>query len=283
MIDYMPLLMQEPIIIQDCDTDSASLHSHNFFEFVYVASGKAEHTVDGHSMILSSGDYFLINLKSSHTYRRIDYGEQFVVINFLFLPEFLDRTLKNADSFQKILNNYLLRFGYRKFSDRVTQQAYHDTDGFISVLAKKMLTEYREKKPGYEEVLRNGLITLLVHLVRNDTESNGDHTDTITPYLKDYVAKHYMEDVSLSALASSLNYSLTHVSLTFKREMQCSFRDYLMRVRMEKACRLLRVTKKSVSEIAAMVGYADPSFFHKAFRKSLGLTPGEYRRQSDVG
>ena len=194
------------------------------------------------------------------------------------LADFFDRTLSDTSSLQDILNNYLVRFGYHRFSDRVTSRAYHDTDGFIGTLALNMQSEYREKRAGYAEILRNSLISMLVYLVRNDTESGA--VESITGYLKDYAEKHYVEPIALTALAEELHYSLTHVSLTFKRDMQMSFREYVQRLRMEQACRLLRVTEKSVAEIAALVGYTDPAFFYKTFRKALGVTPKTYRKQN---
>lgn len=272
---YEEQVRKHSIVLTECSDTDVKLHGHSFFEFAYVVNGRAEHTINDRTCILSEGDYFLINRNDTHAYRAIA-GGGFRIINCLFLPQFLDQTLTGAENFREILNNFFLRCAERNFSDRVTLQSYHDPDGFVGGLMLKMLAEDREKKPGYEEILRGLLVTLLVTLVRNDTEQ-GSGGEKITQHLKEYVAEHYMEQIHLSELSRQLNFSLTYVSLTFKRDTRISFRDYLIKIRMEKACQLLWGTDKTVSEIAQAVGYSDPAFFYKAFRKSLGQTPAEYR------
>ncbi len=278
---YEKMLQRDSLVLTECSDIDVRLHSHTFFEFAYVVSGRAEHTINDRTFILSEGDYFLINRNDTHAYRAIA-GEGFHIINCLFLPQFIDRTLAHAGRFQEMVNDYLLRFGYRKFSDRVTLQSYHDQDGFVGLLITKMLGEYREKRPGYEEILRNSLVSILVCLLRNDAEDPEAHGEDITKFIKEYVADHYMEAVSLSELSRQLNFSLTHVSLTFKRDTRMSFRDYLIKIRMEKACQLLRSTGKSVSEISQLVGYSDPAFFYRSFRRYLGQTPAEYRAREGL-
>ena len=276
---YMPSdrLRGELIAIQECSAEVVSMHSHSFFEFVYVVSGKAEHTIDGRTMILSEGDYFLIDLKSTHTYRKISTSPGFSIINCLFLPAFIDPSLDRAGGFRDILDNYLVRFGNRRLSDGVTLSSYHDSDGFVGRMMGKMLLEYTERKKGYREVIRNLLVCLLVYLLRNDSGSLNSDTMNPTAYIKEYVLENYMRRISLSELARELNFSLTYVSLTFKKDTGVSFRDYLARVRMEKACNLLRRTNKTVSEIASRVGYTDDTFFYKSFKKLVGTSPSAYR------
>ncbi len=268
-------LQGEWIAVAECADGNVPTHGHDFFEFAYVVQGRAEHTINGRTFLLSEGDYFLINRNDTHAYHAIT-AEGFRIINCMFLPQFIDRSLTDAPGFREILNTYFLPLGDQKVSDRVTLQSYHDQEGFLGMLIMHMLEEYREKKAGHREVLRSLLVTLLIDLARHDTEPDGDG-EQITRYIKKYVAEHYPEPISLSDLSRQLNFSLTHVSLTFKKDTQMSFRDYLIKIRMEKACRLLRSSDKTVAQIAEMVGYTDPAFFYKAFRKTLGQTPADYR------
>ena len=67
---YQQLNYEFPVLILTAKSISISEHKHSFFELAYVASGKAEHTVDGNSRILEKGDFFLIDLNSSHEYKK---------------------------------------------------------------------------------------------------------------------------------------------------------------------------------------------------------------------
>ena len=269
-------LMTDALIdVRTCPEKETQLHHHEFFELVYVLRGNAEHTIDGHSMIISEGDYFLINLKSSHGYSSLN-GNDFELINCLFMPQFVDRTLAGTRSFREIMNNYLVNFGYRNFSDTVTQSVYRDSDGFVRTLFERMLSEFNEKRSGYFDVIRNLLLTLLIYLARNDYHDNKDAKNPAS-YIKERVRESYMKDISLSDISRELGMSLTYTSLVFKRETNTNFRDFLLKFRIEKACDLLRISDKTVSEISELVGYSDAAFFYKTFKKHLGMTPNEYR------
>ena len=278
---YMPSerLRGELVAIQECSKEIVSQHSHSFFEFVYVVSGQAEHTIDGRCMILSEGDYFLIDLKSTHSYRKISASPGFSIINCLFLPSFIDASLERVGGVRDILDNYLVKFGNRHFSDEVTLKSYHDSDGFVGKMMYKMLEEYTERKKGYREIIRNLLVCMLVSLVRHDSAALCESNTSVVAYIKEYVYENYMRKISLSEIAKELNFSLTYVSLVFKRESKTSFRDYLAKVRMEKACNLLCKTDKTISEIAGRVGYTDDTFFYKSFKSHIGVSPSAYRER----
>ncbi len=264
------------IDVRICDDRQTKMHSHSFFEIVYVLEGSAEHTINGHSMILHTGDYFLINLKSKHQYVSIGDTCDFKVINCLFEPEFIDKTLEGAHSFAEILNNYLVKFGYNKFTDRLTNNAYHDSDGFLRSVFLKMQEEYKDKASGWRDVIRSLLVTLLIFLARNDTEAD-EGGALFVRHIKEHVAENYMNEVNLSDIARDLHISLTYASVIFKGATGMTFRDYLLKFRIEKACDLLRISDKTIAEIAELVGYTDAAFFYKVFKRRLGLTPSEYR------
>lgn len=126
-------------------------------------------------------------------------------------------------------------------------------------------------------MIRHLLICLLVCLARN-AEDEEIGKIALSRRIKKYVAENYMHKIRLSDISRELNFSLTYTSICFKRECEMSFRDYLTKVRIEKACDLLRLTEKTVSEIASLVGYEDDTFFYRAFRRCLGMTPIEYKK-----
>ncbi|REK74558.1 AraC family transcriptional regulator [Paenibacillus paeoniae] len=94
-----------------------------------------------------------------------------------------------------------------------------------------------------------------------------------------YMEKHYAERISLESLAAALNYSAAHLSDTFKKHTGYSPIDYLLRIRMEKAASLLVDTEGSIREIAKYVGYADPYYFGRLFKKMFGASPLHYRKK----
>jgi len=255
-------------------------HSHPFFELVYVVKGTVIHTLDNKTMIIKPGDYFLINLNSYHGYNALPSTTDFEIINCMFMPSFIDPILSNTKTFEEILNNYLIRFGYTKYGSAPTQNVYHDVDNCMYDLAKKMLDEYNHKKKGYEDIIRYFLMTAIIYLVRNEAAQEDSKVDDVTRYIKEYVANNYNQPICLSNICKNTDLSLSNISKIFTRKAGMNFRDYLQKVRIEKACQLLELTNKNIAEISELVGYSDPAFFYRAFKNVLGLTPLEYRRHS---
>lgn len=86
------------------------------------------------------------------------------------------------------------------------------------------------------------------------------------------------EPLSLAYFADYFDKNSSLLSHTFKKETGTTLTDYIRRVRMEEALRLLHTTDLSISEVAVAVGYTDFSFFSKIFHKFHGQSPSAYRR-----
>ena len=268
-----------PFKVIEKSDDNVSEHRHSFFEFAYIASGRAEHLFEGNTAIVEEGDYFLVNLNSTHAFKRISETGDFRIINCIFLPRFIDESLSDAKSFRDILDNYLIKYGYDRFSEPLTRRIFHDDTGTVGMLCEQILREYNEKKTGYADIIRNLMLTLILYLVRNEAPQETHTVGSTVRQIKEYVANHYTAPLRLSDICRHLNFSLSYVSALFKKECGMTFRDYLIKIRVEKSCRLLRCSRMTVEEIAGHVGYTDPAFFYKSFRRQMGLTPDDYRRQ----
>ena len=279
-MSFPDLCESHPFKIAAYHDDNVSEHRHDFFEFAYIASGRAEHLFEGNTAIVEAGDYFLVNLGSTHAFKPIPGETEFRIINCIFLPYFIDPSLSDAKSFREILDNYLIRYGYDRFSEPLTRRIFHDETGIVGILCEQCLREYNEKMTGYADVIRNHLLTLILYLVRNEAPSEAKNVDSTVRRIKEYVADHYTSPLRLADICRHLNFSLSYVSSLFRARTGMTFRDYLLRVRIEQSCRLLRCSLMTVEEISSRVGYADPAFFYKGFRRIMGMTPDDYRRLS---
>ena len=99
----------------------------------------------------------------------------------------------------------------------------------------------------------------------------------IVERVKDYIDHAYTREISLNQLAERFYVSPPYLSSAFKKGVGQNFQDYVQQKRMDKAAEILRDTRLSVAEIAAVVGYDDVRHFSRTFRKRMGMTPSEYR------
>jgi len=96
--------------------------------------------------------------------------------------------------------------------------------------------------------------------------------------LVQYINEHYAESLTLTELAEHFHFNPSYLSSYFSTHMQEGFIEYLNKVRIEEAAKLLKANTIPISEISRMVGYSDHSYFCKVFKKIKGLSPSQYKR-----
>ncbi|MDX8342679.1 response regulator [Rossellomorea sp. YZS02] len=96
--------------------------------------------------------------------------------------------------------------------------------------------------------------------------------------IKQFIQDHSHEDISLDTLAQKVNLSPIYISKMFKEKQGMNYIDFLTECRMEKAKVLMGDMEKSIKEITFEVGYHDPNYFSKVFKKVTRYSPKEYRK-----
>ncbi|HWR40337.1 MAG TPA: phosphoenolpyruvate hydrolase family protein [Patescibacteria group bacterium] len=105
-----------------------------------------------------------------------------------------------------------------------------------------------------------------------------NHYDYVD-FIKEYVMVNYMNEVLFADLARVAHISRSHLSTLFKREVGCTFPEYLVQFRINKAKEAMTVNHVKLNEVASMVGFSDYAHFSKTFKKVTGISPVQYQRQ----
>ena len=119
---------------------------------------------------------------------------------------------------------------------------------------------------GREALLAGVLFKLYARLV--EEKGKADYPNRV----KSYINAHYMENVTIAAVAESLGLNRKYLARIFKEENGTSMQEYLINKRLHEAKKLLKLGY-TVEESAYMVGYNDPFGFSKAFKKKYGVSP----------
>lgn len=110
-----------------------------------------------------------------------------------------------------------------------------------------------------------------------DRISKGKNTNKIVGMAVDFIDNNYHRDISLEMISQELFFSAGYIGMLFKQVMCMSFVDYLHKVRIEKACELLKDYRLKTYEVAKKVGYFDEKYFSQIFKKVTGMTCTQYR------
>ena len=92
----------------------------------------------------------------------------------------------------------------------------------------------------------------------------------------DYIKLNYSHPLQLSDVADQVEVSSAYLSNLFSRYLRKSFIDQLTQIRMERAKRLLKEHTRSIKEISSLVGYQDPNYFSRLFKRLVGCSPTEF-------
>ncbi len=105
----------------------------------------------------------------------------------------------------------------------------------------------------------------------------------ITMTAKRFIDSNFHRDITLEDVAKEVNLSTYYFSKLFKSEVGENFIDYLTQVRIDRAKELLGDKALSIKEICFTIGYSDPNYFSRNFKKIVGVTPTEYRERLQTG
>ena len=107
---------------------------------------------------------------------------------------------------------------------------------------------------------------------RKETRSTG-----VIDRAKEYIMANYKKDISLDDVSKEVDISPYYFSKIFKEATGENFIEYLTNIRIEKAKELLNDTDMSMKEICVEVGYSNPNYFSRIFKKNVGVSPTEYK------
>ena len=231
------------------------------YQLLYVAAGKAHFFFDGRKEVVGAGSIVLYGPmeEQRYLYYSADHPEVFWV-------HFTGYDAKN------ILRYYRLT---------PKQHVYHTgTRSEFRWIFQRMILELQLCKPLYEEILASLLNDLLLLICRQQEQDRqpGSIQDEIIEAIA-YLSEHYNQDISVSEYAKTRHISTNHFIRSLKQYTGMTPKQYIVSLRMTNAQMLLESSSYTIQEIADFVGYGDALYFGRLFKREMGMTPSQYRKQ----
>ncbi|MDF2986314.1 MAG: DNA-binding protein AraC-type [Eubacterium sp.] len=160
-----------------------------------------------------------------------------------------------------------------------TEEGKHDTDEIaiylqLGSLLRKVLYYLMEDNRSNNEVkYRNpeeDMVTVM---------GNGKYADRYVNIVAKIIQNSYSQDIRVEQIAEKLNINRSYLSATFKKNTGLSIKEFLISYRIDQSCVLLRDKYRPIAEISSAVGYDDPLYFSRLFKKQVGCSPSEYRNR----
>ncbi len=128
------------------------------------------------------------------------------------------------------------------------------------------------------------LLRPLVNLCEVYYKENCDHLTIDTSFEKiiRYVNEYHTEEITIEKLSEKFNYSISSISHKFKKNTGMSLRKYIEQLRIHHAKRLLTQSNLNITEIAMLTGFCNSGYLSMIFKKNIGVTPSQYRKNNTL-
>ncbi|MCK0472229.1 response regulator [Halalkalibacter sp. APA_J-10(15)] len=231
-----------------------------------------------------------------------------------FYPDQTFLTMKDLPS-QVYRNRY---FDLDLFIQQLRNQQYNQALSYLQTHITYLSTEYSQKEYEFKRFVQTMIMTLssfiidkrsdidqmkwsyikyidgspnirrvllvwnrFVEKVKDSFSQSHEHSDqTSISRIKSYMKEHYTEPISLNDVASHFHFNPSYFSKYFTTHSEESFIEYLNKLRIEQAKKLLVSDSVLISDICRAVGFTDHSYFCKVFKKVTKQSPSKYRENS---
>lgn len=273
------------VTVKELKSSTTGLHKHHFFELIYVLNGSGIHNINENNYEFKKGDVFLLTPEDAHTFK-IVVPTHFCIIDF------------TKSFFTKTANRHEERIDISGFFKRLEYifHNHHSIRGNIipatdknvfEILIDKLIEEKRNQQL-FGEIITQNIVFLLLHFIARNIQRN------ITNNLKKENAKSKIHDITafiqqhiydkevirLETLALQFNKSADHLSRYFKAQTGITIKDYITRYKLNLIQTRLKFSDLTISEIADEMNFSDESHLNKVFKKAIGKTAKQFRKEA---
>lgn len=211
---------------------------------------------------ISSFDYSEIESK---LLENVKYGKQEAVDIFTEILELI-RPYHNTERKNKIFELLLLSC-YASRSNKGKELECFECDRILDELSSLS-----------DEVQEVWAIKKFESILRSVKNGNIGKKSIAINLAMEYIQRHYNEDLTLNEVSKYVNISPQHFSKIFKDETQQNFVEWIAKLRIDKAKEYMNTSDMTIKEICYIVGYQDPNYFSRIFKKYVGVSPTEYQK-----
>ena len=251
-------------------TELPHVHWHSYFEVIRVLESCVRVFLDGDEICLGVGDCVLISPGCSHDSVSLNDAEpaKIQVLQF-YLPAGVSSRLGVGSSMSMLLYSISSRERFIRRGDRFSRQA--------EFLCDEIFEQTSNPDKASEDIIEGAVQMLLgyftcdsaAHMLSCCKDSGFDMVK-----ICEYIDKNLLSGIDLEGAASYIGYSKAYFSHKFKDAVGIGFKEYIDRLRMHEARRMLG-EGKSATETAAILGYDSVQNFSRAFKRINRMTPRE--------
>ncbi len=249
------------------------MHTHNYFEAIFVLSGGCSQTINGQTENMMDGDFCILSPYIRHA---VAPEEDSLVLDMIIsFPVFS----KNFSDLKKHTGD-IGDFFIDSLSSRHAEEylMFHIGDeGSLRDLLLDMLLEMRNDDAYSDKIVTGMALQFFLKLFRRfDARLEESAQPASDNEIHDIIYNNY-DTITLASLANHFHYTVPYCSKYLKNNLGCTFSELHQKIRFQKAEEFLLGSDLPVCKISARLGYETPQSFNRAFKRQYQMTPTEFR------
>ena len=252
---------------------------HNFWEFIYVDKGTAIAKMEDESITLHTGDCIFHEPNEYHIHLSDEKDvPNIFIISFVCLASGMDffRRFHGSVPYKlRYLITNILNEGKATFSLPVNNPYFAKLESREDAIL------------GGEQMIRTYLEQLLISLMRTSNSASSPTVFATKESMENHIAGKiaeylernlYKRNVSVEELCQLIGYSRAYLSKIFKTTYNCTITEYMTNLKIKEAKYLIREQELNFSQISEQLCFPNPFYFSRVFKKTVGMSPSEYRQ-----
>ena len=253
------------------------IHYHEYIEFLYGFSGKANVHIGNNTYTMEEGDLLIINAGEMHTVTCTEGEASYYVIKFL--PKLLYAQGQSLSVVRHLLPMWQKQVAFHpalRKSDLEGSGIHEQVMGIKS--------EWENRSAGYELIIHANIMRMFVWMLRHccsgitQTADVPIHLQRSLQVALEETPKN-LDTWNAEEAAKACGLSYNYFCHNFKRAFGFSYTSYLESLRLREGERLLLTTDMDITDIAFAVGFGTVSYFIERFKSNYGITPRVFRER----
>lgn len=265
-------------VFWDRSNVSRDRHVHDFHEIAIITHGVGRHVSQYADWPVQAGDVLVIGGRQAHSYDQVQNLE---IVNILFQHESLKRNagdLAELDGYQALFGVPNLR-SHREFRShfRLAPKDFGVLLSHVKLLQDELVS-HRKGRSCFSQL---HFLMIVGTLSRAYCEQENLDTNLALRLAKviGHMEDHLTDNLSIKHLAKWAGLSERQLQRHFNLGVGASPVGYLLQLRLNRAVELLRNPNLHITEVAFSVGFNDSNYFTRQFKKRMGLSPQDFRRE----
>ncbi len=248
-------------------------HLHKYVEIVYIISGKSMVTINGEQYTLNSGDLSIAFPYSVHSYKDENIKLSHLIIFSVDYVPLLEEILKNKIPKNPIIKNKSLSKNAKIFLEFLKEKAVNKSD-----IEKRNKNDVLSNTKDTERIVLSGILTAFLAEVFKNMEFTDSLKNKTVNSIINFCKNHFAENIKIEDLSKEIYISTSRISHIFSEKIGMGFKEYINRLRIEKAAGMIISTEENIGEIAISCGYESLRTFNRNFLKFKKCTPKEFKK-----